>query len=299
MFNLLTATGPASDLSRGVRGRERCPTGLRSLAGLVYANSMPFPVRTHKARINNGVRLESFRIPMTMWVIMHRGSVQLESHYVSIPAPKPRRIRRAKQSVMPAESPGRVPQRVQRGATTSCLPTSLPRNWLGNTLCPKRTMTGLLANTQTTENPARGGGEISVAVLGVQGQMRSSKSLMMPSGCVGRGVGRMLAPRSRCLSLCDCSLRTICVASAALVLASSVSSSTAPVIDAPLVLTQVPCDAREDSNVWDASNLVRADWFAGARVVLVLPDGQSRGLSRGFNTACDPDLAFFSTHHMF
>ncbi len=58
-------------------------------------------------------------------------------------------------------------------------------------------------------------------------------------------------------------------------------------LDQPLVLTQVPV-----AQTVPAAGLARADWFAGARIVVVAPDGQTRVLSEGFDSACDPNVSF-------
>ena len=63
-------------------------------------------------------------------------------------------------------------------------------------------------------------------------------------------------------------------------------------LDAPIVVTQVPRAVKAPPAGWNAAGLIRADWFAGARVVLVSPDGQVRMLSEGFAAACDPNISF-------
>jgi len=70
-------------------------------------------------------------------------------------------------------------------------------------------------------------------------------------------------------------------------------------LDVPLVLTQVPREVRMDSKTWDAKGLVRADWFEGARLVVVSPQGQVRVLSEGFHSACDPSLSFDAQRVLF
>ncbi len=73
----------------------------------------------------------------------------------------------------------------------------------------------------------------------------------------------------------------------------------AATIDAPMVLTQVPKEAKPDAEAWDAGGLVRSDWFSGARLVVVSPEGQVRVLSEGFVAACDPSLSFDATRVLF
>jgi hypothetical protein len=63
-------------------------------------------------------------------------------------------------------------------------------------------------------------------------------------------------------------------------------------LDTPIVLTQVPRDVRADVKAWDAKGLIRADRFEGARIVVVVPEGQVRVLSEGFASACDPNVSF-------
>ena len=73
----------------------------------------------------------------------------------------------------------------------------------------------------------------------------------------------------------------------------------AATLDLPLVLTQVPKDTKPEMETWDAGGLVRPDWFQGARLVLVSPDGQVRVLSGGFAAACDPSLSFDAKRVLF
>ncbi len=63
-------------------------------------------------------------------------------------------------------------------------------------------------------------------------------------------------------------------------------------LDQPLVLTQVPVVAAQHSAPTSSAWLIRADWFDGARLVLVAPDGKVRVLSEGFAAACDPNVSF-------
>lgn len=63
-------------------------------------------------------------------------------------------------------------------------------------------------------------------------------------------------------------------------------------LDAPLIVTQVPARMPAPPADWSAQDLVRADGFDGARVVLVSPDGHVRVLSTGFQSACDPNVSF-------
>lgn len=63
-------------------------------------------------------------------------------------------------------------------------------------------------------------------------------------------------------------------------------------LDAPLVVTQVPAKTSDAPAGWSPANLVRADAFDGARLVVLSPEGQERVLSTGFQSACDPNVSF-------
>ena len=63
-------------------------------------------------------------------------------------------------------------------------------------------------------------------------------------------------------------------------------------LDVPIVVTQVPRQMRTAADDWNAHPLVRADWFDGARLVLLAPNGEVRVLSSGFHSACDPCVSF-------
>jgi hypothetical protein len=63
-------------------------------------------------------------------------------------------------------------------------------------------------------------------------------------------------------------------------------------LDSPIVLTQVPTRIQAPPSGWDPKDLVRADWFDGARIAVVSPDGHVRVLSEGFQSACDPNVSF-------
>lgn len=63
-------------------------------------------------------------------------------------------------------------------------------------------------------------------------------------------------------------------------------------LQVPLVVTQVPAGSAQPTTGSTAAELMRADRFEGARLVLVSPDGGVRVLSEGFASACDPNLSF-------
>ena len=67
----------------------------------------------------------------------------------------------------------------------------------------------------------------------------------------------------------------------------------------PLVLTQVPRQVKVPPAGWNRVDLVRCDWFDGARVVRVGSDGQVRVLSEGLGSACDPNVSFDGQHILF
>ena len=72
----------------------------------------------------------------------------------------------------------------------------------------------------------------------------------------------------------------------------SIAVQAMPSLDRPMIVTQVPAKTKAAPPGWDAKGLVRADWFEGARVIVVSPDGNVRVLSQGFHSACDPDVSF-------
>jgi hypothetical protein len=69
--------------------------------------------------------------------------------------------------------------------------------------------------------------------------------------------------------------------------------------DWPLVLTQVPRQARAPVVAREAGDLVRGDGFDGARLVVLSPNGQVRVLSDGFQSAADPNVSFDGQHILF
>jgi hypothetical protein len=70
-------------------------------------------------------------------------------------------------------------------------------------------------------------------------------------------------------------------------------------LEGPMVLTQVPGSVAGPPAGWDTNALTRSDWYEGARLVIVSPEGQVRVLSDGFNSACDPSLAFDAKRLLF
>jgi hypothetical protein len=91
-----------------------------------------------------------------------------------------------------------------------------------------------------------------------------------------------------------------CLSSAAILLTLGGTGAQArTVLDAPIVLTQVPEQAKVMASAWDTKGLVRADWFEGSRIVVVSSEGQVRVLSEGFASACDPNVSFDARHVVF
>ena len=69
--------------------------------------------------------------------------------------------------------------------------------------------------------------------------------------------------------------------------------------DVAMVLTQLPSGAATRGLDARADGTLRADYGAGARLVLVGPGGTVRILSEGFHSACDPALCFDGTGLLF
>jgi hypothetical protein len=70
-------------------------------------------------------------------------------------------------------------------------------------------------------------------------------------------------------------------------------------IETPIVLTQVPREVQPGSTSPAPGAYVRADWFEGARIVRVDPDGAVRVLTGGFQAACDPNISFDGARMLF
>ena len=85
---------------------------------------------------------------------------------------------------------------------------------------------------------------------------------------------------------------TILATAFALLAGGSAIASTKASLDVPMIVTQVPARNPAPPSAWDAKDLVRGDWFDGARLVIVSPDGQVRVLSGDFQSACDPNVSF-------
>lgn len=70
-------------------------------------------------------------------------------------------------------------------------------------------------------------------------------------------------------------------------------------LEYPLVLTQLPADETRGALKATAGGMLRADYGAGARLVLVAVDGATRVLSEGFHSACDADVSFEGDRMLF
>ena len=71
------------------------------------------------------------------------------------------------------------------------------------------------------------------------------------------------------------------------------------VVGLPVVLTQVPVGTPAASRGPGASTMLRSDYGAGARFVRLGPDGSVTVLSKGFESACEPDVTFDGTQVLF
>jgi hypothetical protein len=60
----------------------------------------------------------------------------------------------------------------------------------------------------------------------------------------------------------------------------------------PIVLTQVPRAPHANARRQSAESQGQADWFDGARLVVVSPQGGQRVLAQELDSACDPDVSF-------
>ena len=64
------------------------------------------------------------------------------------------------------------------------------------------------------------------------------------------------------------------------------------------VVTQLPRGMRLEQQTI-AGGMLRADYGDGARLIMVLPDRTTKVLSRGFHSACDPEVSFDASHILF
>lgn len=73
---------------------------------------------------------------------------------------------------------------------------------------------------------------------------------------------------------------------------ASALASQPTTLEFPLVVTQLPLSTQAAPTNWRPGSLARAEVFDGAQLLIVAPDGQSRALSTGFQSACDPNVSF-------
>ncbi len=71
-----------------------------------------------------------------------------------------------------------------------------------------------------------------------------------------------------------------------------------PSPESSFVVTQLPRGMRLERKAV-AGGMLRADYGDGARLVMVLPDRTTKVLSRGFHSACDPEVSFDASHILF
>ena len=67
----------------------------------------------------------------------------------------------------------------------------------------------------------------------------------------------------------------------------------------PLIVTQLPVGTDAERRGATPGNVLRAPYGDGARLLLVLPNGETRVLSQGFHSACDPDVSFDASRILF
>ncbi len=70
-------------------------------------------------------------------------------------------------------------------------------------------------------------------------------------------------------------------------------------LESPFVVTQLPAGTDLEKHPPVAGGMLRAPYGDGARLVLVSPDGSARVLTRGFHSACDPDVSFDAARILF
>jgi hypothetical protein len=68
---------------------------------------------------------------------------------------------------------------------------------------------------------------------------------------------------------------------------------------APIVVTQLPPDSAREAAPSGSAGMLRGEFGDGARLVLVDPGKETRILTSGFHSACDPDISFDGTRMLF
>jgi hypothetical protein len=105
------------------------------------------------------------------------------------------------------------------------------------------------------------------------------KGRRQPSGRPRQGAGSRLGPTVSWVTVVAVSLH-------------AASAEQLMKLDTALVVTQVPRQVEGPAGSWTPGQLVRADWFDGARLVVLQPGQTVRVLSDGFASACDPNVSF-------
>lgn len=80
---------------------------------------------------------------------------------------------------------------------------------------------------------------------------------------------------------------------------SGKTAETGSGLDEAIVVTQLPPDAAREQSPTLSDGMLRVDYGEGARIVLVEPGKKARNLTRGFHSACEPDLSFDGTRMLF
>jgi len=70
-------------------------------------------------------------------------------------------------------------------------------------------------------------------------------------------------------------------------------------LDGPFVVAQLPAGSELEKQPPVAGGMLRGTYGLGARLLLVAADGSARVLSRGFHSACDPDVSFDAARILF
>ena len=105
---------------------------------------------------------------------------------------------------------------------------------------------------------------------------------------------------------CFVHLLIICsiIGSGAIVTSTSGEEPNAPLapgsrLEGPFVVTQIPVRREFEQQQLIAGGVLRVDYGDGARLVMVFPDRTTKVLSRGFHSACDPEISFDASHILF
>jgi hypothetical protein len=76
-------------------------------------------------------------------------------------------------------------------------------------------------------------------------------------------------------------------------------SALRPHIENPFVVTQIPTGSQFEQQQVVAGGMLRADFYDGARIVMVYPDFSTKVLSHAFHSASDPEISFDALHILF